>query len=364
MKFRILLIFALLGVCVGAAAQVEFTSGSYFPADLEFRELQKLLSEESFDDPARLSGIEDGKLILDVGFHKYARRTYSLGGAQELSIEIVGLKDTRAAYSLITLLRSSSILDGPPGDACTVAPGMIRISKDRHWIRIRALGAPDDLLKRIAISISNRIGLPQQTPPALISHLPEAGYDASSLRYFPAVAAFESFSGAAAAKSLNLIEDAEIAQAQYTVDNHPGVLFLMNFPTGQVAENYFDALGTGVSSETSSDASYAKRVGPIVAIFKGRIEPASANKFLDSLRYSYSIRWIYEKKNQTNIIWGIPVKILGTVVRSLFFIAILGVVSIVAGAGFAFLRFGLRKRFSRNAPDLPEDGGIIRLRLR
>ena len=42
MKSIAIIIWLLLGACVVASAQVEFASGDYFPADLEFRELQKM----------------------------------------------------------------------------------------------------------------------------------------------------------------------------------------------------------------------------------------------------------------------------------------------------------------------------------
>lgn len=364
MKSPLFLFCVLLGVCVASAAQVELASNDFFPADLEFREFKKILSEESFEDPARLSRIEDGRLFLDVGFDKYNRRTYSIGESGTLAIEVITLKDFRAAYSLLTLLRSSGIQDGPPGDAYTISAGSIRFYQERRWVRICGQSASEDLLKRVALSVSNRIGPRQQKPPSIISHFPKPGYDASRLQYFPGLKSFESYVGSAAGKLLGLNAEAEIAQAQYTVDNHPGVLLLLNFPTSQVAEGYLNAIGNRESSAEDGSKTYAKRAGPIVAILKGPIDSASADKLLSSLHYRYSIRWIYEKRNKPTILWGIPVGILGTVVRSLFFIAVLGVVSIIAGAGFALLRFSLRGRFPRNRPEQPEQTEIIRLRLR
>jgi hypothetical protein len=364
MKFPIVIFCTLLGLCVAATAQIELTSNIYFPADLEFRELLKILSEESFEAPDRLSEIEDGRLILEVGFEKYDRRVYSAEKSDEVAIEVITLKDFRAAYALLTLLRSSNIQDGPPGDAYTIATGRIRFVRDRYWIRIRGQNASEDLLKRIALSVSNRIGPNQQKPPSLISHFPEPGYDASSLRYFPGLQSFKSYSDSEIVNSLNILPDAEIAQANYTVDNQPGVLFLVNFPTGQVAEDYFSTLGDTESSLAVGAKTYAKKIGPIVAILNGPIDSAAADKFLAALRYSYSIRWVYEKRNNSKIIWGIPVSILGTVVRSMFFIAILCVISVLSGAGFAVLRFILRGHGNKNAPDQPEQTDIIRLRLR
>jgi|WetSurSiteA1Bulk_404760.scaffolds.fasta_scaffold07914_3 hypothetical protein len=364
MKFPIAIFCTLLGLCVAATAQIELTSNNYFPAELEFHELQKILSEESFEAPDRLHEIEDGRLILDVGFEKYDRRVYSIGKSDEVAIEVITLKDFRAAYALLTLLRSAGIKDGPPGDAYTITTGSIRFIRDRYWIRIRGQNASEDLLKRIALSVSNRIGPSQQKPPSLISHFPEPGYDASSLRYFPGLQSFKSYSDSEVVKSLNIVPDAEIAQANYSVDNQPGILFLVNFPTGQVADEYFSAFGNTEFSLAVGAKTYAKKIGPIVAILNGPIDSAAADKFLGALRYSYSIRWVYEKRNNSKIIWGIPVSILGTVVRSMFFIAILCVISVISGTGFAVLRFFLRGHGNKNAPDQPEQTEITRLRLR
>jgi hypothetical protein len=363
MKYPIFLFLFLWGGCVAAIAQVELASSSYFPADLEFRELQKVLAEESFEDPSRLSKVEDGRLILEVGFEKYSRRLYSTVNSGELSIDIVTLKDFRAAYSLLSLLRNSAIQDGPPGDAYAIAPGIIRFYQGRFWVRIHGQSVSQDLLKRIALSVSNRIGPRQQKPPSIISHFPEDGCDASTLRYFPGLSSFESFSDPETVKFLHLDADAEIAEARYTVDGQAAILFLLSFPTPQVAEEYFDTLGNRESTDEDGRKTYVKRSGPLVAILRGSINAASADKLLGAIRYSYSIRWIYEKRNKPSIIWGVPVSILGTVVRSLFFIAILAVVSILAGIIFALLRFFLRNRFSKNDPDKPESTEIIRLRL-
>lgn len=364
MKFPILLFCALVGVCVVGTAQIELTSNTYFPADQEFRELKKILAEESFEDPSRLLSIENGLLIRDVGFDKYDRRAYSLDGSGEVAVEVIALRDFRAAYSLLTLFRKSAIQEGPPGDDYAATPGNIHCIAGRRLVRIHGQNAPDELLKRIASSICNRIGLSQEKRPSLISHFPSSGLDASSLQYFPGQQSYKSYAGEKAAESLGLVSDAEIARANYNLDNRSGSLFLLHFPTGQVAEDYFSELGKGRLYHAVAMHRYAKKIGPIVALLNGPISPAAADKFLSSLRYSYSIRWVYEKRNNTKIIWGIPVSILGTVVRSLFFIAVLSVISVVVGAGFAVLRFFLRSYLTKNSPDRPEQDEITQLRLR
>jgi hypothetical protein len=252
---------------------------------------------------------------------------------------------------------------GRPGDTYALMEDGLSFAQGRHWVRIQGREIPDALLKRIAVSVSNRIGASRENPPSLISHLPEMGYDAGSLRYFPSLSSFKYFAGEAAVKSLNLVSDVEIAQAQYAIDNNSGSLLLLSFPTSQVADDYFATAAIG-NIALENHTLYAKKVGLLVAVLSGPISPASADGFLRSIRYSYSIRWIFEKKNQTKIVWGVPVRILGTIVRSLFFIAILGVVSILAGAVFAISRFFIRNRFSKNETNGSNEADIIKLRLR
>jgi hypothetical protein len=363
MKVILFLLASFLGLYSPSMAQSEAGSKGFFPADREFPELQNLISEESFENADRLSNIEDGRLFEKVGFDRYARRQYALKDSGVLTIEAVTLIDFRAAYSLLTLLRSAGLRDGPPGDLFTASTEGILFAQGRHWVRIQGKGAPDDLVKRIAISISNRIGPRKSTPPSLVSHFPKPGYDASSLKYFPSMSAFEFYDGKEAG-SLHINSDAEIAQAGYFADNQPGFLFLLKFPTVQVAEEYFADLAGLISVPKDGNKIYAKRAGPIVAILKGPQNPESAEGVLGSLRYSYSVQWIFEKRNKTTIIWGVPVGILGTVVKSLFFVALLCVISVIAGACFAVIRFAIRNHFTKNAPDQPEQADILRLRLR
>jgi hypothetical protein len=345
-----------------AGAQVEFISDNYFPADLEFQELRKVASGETFEDPARLSKVDDGLLFSKVGFDKYSSRVYNAANSGSLTVEVVTLRDARAAYSALTLLRSGPIQNGPPGDFFTISPDGIGFSQAKEWVRIHGRGTAEGLPRRVAMSISNRIGPRQPKPPSLVAHLPKNGYDASSLHYYPGIQAYEAFPEPAGAKGLRLSSDAEIAQARYSLDDGSGTLSLLKFPTGPLAEGFFDELSSHGSAEKDSKV-YTKRAGPIVGILEGRFDPPTADKILNSIQFSYSVRWIYEKPKPKTV-WGVPVVILGTVVKSLLFVVLLCGVSIVLGIGAAIIKFLTRAHASKNSPDHPERGEIIRLRMR
>ena len=333
-----------------------------FPATSEFPELQKVLFEISFDEPARLARIEGGRLISAVGFEKYAQRIYSTGKSGEVSIAVTTLMDFRAAYSLLTLLSRSNLREGPPGDAFSQSSTSIQFFQARYWVRIEGRHASEDLLGRVAVSVSNHLGPRGQKSPSLITHLPATGYDASSLKYFPGLKSFESYSGSQAFKSLKLNFDAEIVQARYALDNQIGTLTVLNFPTPEVGEEYFANFSAASFPEKDRDKIYLKRAGPIVAILKGRMDPGSADKVLRSISHSYAVRWIFEKPKKSRIAWGVPVRILHTVVNSLFFVILLCVLAILAGAGAAWFRFMRRRR--SNAPGGQGQTDYTRMRLR
>jgi hypothetical protein len=344
-------------------AQVEVVSDSFFPAELEFQELREIASDLCFEDPAHLSGIDQGLLFSDVGFQKYARRIYSTGNSAPLSIEVVTLMDSRAAFSLMTMLRNSVLKEGPPGDIFAAESGIIRFARGKHWVRIQGPGSSGDLLKRVALSVGNRIGPRRQSPPSLISHFPRTGYDASSLRYFVGPRSFKSYAITAPGGFVQFTTDMELAQARYSLQNQTGVLSLSIFPTAQVAEGYFSELGDLQATRDDGRSTHIKRTGPLIAILEGSYDSGIARQILDPIEYSYSIRWIYEKPKPKTV-WGIPSAILGTVVNSLLFVVLLCLVSILLGSGYALFRVWLRGAAPRNPLDRPERTELTRLKMR
>ncbi len=356
--------FLAIAVAPMALPQVQLVSGDYFPADSEFQELQKISLEEVFEDPDGISAIGNGSLFLDAGCEKYSRRVYEIPNDGSLSIDVATFRDGRAAYSLLTLLGNSQMQNGPPGNAFTSTADTLLFAKGREWVKLKSRGVSAELMGRIANSMSNRIGSNEQGIPSLIAHLPNLGFDPYSLQYFPELRLYETYAGNRARKYLKFDSDAEIAQARYTLEDHAGNLYLLSFPTPQMAEEYFESLPALNPAENKEITLYSKKVGPLVAILEGTFEPVHAGRILHALKFEYSIRWIYDERNQTRIIWGIPTHILGTVVKSLLFVALLCLISIAAGAGLAFLRFGLHRHRSGKYPDQPEQSEIIRLRLR
>jgi len=356
------LIFSIFIAILPGFAQVEFITDSYFPADLEFKELGKISSEERFNNPDRLSGIENGNLISDVGFKDYAHRTYAVGKSGALSIEVVTLIDYRAAYSLLSLLRVSDIHEGTPGDAYSAGPGSIIFCHGRRWVRILGRNVPDKLLSRVASSVSNRMGEPRKKLPSLISHLPETGLQTGTLQYFPSTESFDSGSQSSSDGVILTQYEMEIAQARYFLSNSEGVLYLLKFPTPEMAEEYFNELSVLLPG-TGSVKTYFRMSGPLLSVLEGSFSSDAAGSLLSSIQYSYSIQWIRDNESQYTVVWGIPVHILKTTVWSFFFVLVLCGCSILVGAGIAGFRLLLRRFLPQNPLDDPKRTEITRLKL-
>jgi hypothetical protein len=351
----------LLYCCHAAPAQTEFVRSNFFPAEMEFKELVAVRSERTYEEGASLAGIAGGDILSEAGCKRYAMREYEVEGGGTLSIDVATLKDPKASYSVLTLLRSSPVEKGPPGQFFAATSGKIIFAQGNIWVRIEGRNA--ELCRRVALSVSNRIGSRESSLPSLIRRLPREGLDPGSIEFFLGPEAFRAYGGLLKGVQLVPTKDLEIAQAKYEAEGRSGTLYLVGFPTNQAAQEYFDSL-SAPAAHPGETRTYAKRAGPLVAILEGTFQPGQADKILGSLEYQYSVRWIYDKNRRSSrTIWGVPVGLLGTVVRSLAFVALLCVASILLGLAIAVVRILMRGYAPNNPLDRPERTEIIRLKL-
>jgi hypothetical protein len=147
------------------------------------------------------------------------------------------------------------------------------------------------------------------------------------------------------------------------VDEYTGTLYLLSFPTSEVAEDYLGGLAGEQSAGKGAEKVYAKRAGPIIGVLEGSFDPGTADKILRSIKYSYLIKWVYQKTGKPKTVWGIPAGILTTVVKSLFFVVLLAGIAIIAGIVFALVRIMYRRYRSKQSHDQPEQDEMTQLKL-
>jgi hypothetical protein len=361
MKPHLLVFLFFLLLSPPSIAQILFIGDNYFPADKEFSELLGVIADVTFEDPDLLTSVDGGELIREVGFAGYAKRTYSTGPSTTLSIEVITAQDNRAAYSLLTLLRDAEPKTGPPGNEYVEGVRDFRFAQGRRWVRITGTDSQRDLLRKIAVSVSNRVGTTlHDITPSLIRRLPQLGYEPSSLKYFPGISAYETYSGTEARPYLQFHSDIEIVSGRYALDNDKGSLYLLNFPTPQLAEDFFSGF-SHPSAAGEEYTIYLKQAGPLVAFLDGTYEPAAADALLNSIEFSFSVRWLHEDESAESIMWGVPLIILETVVNSVFFVSILCVMAIFVGIIAGFVKFLIHERSLKK---YGEESYYTRLRLR
>ena len=352
----------LTAISATAPAQVQLVGTSNFPAEQEFSELQEVKSEEKITEAQAILKVKDGNLLAQAGFSKYLSRTYALADGKNLVIEDVTFTDSRAAYSLVTLLRKADLLQGPPGDIYSTKDSTLLFARNGHFVRIESGNSASDLLRRVATSVGNRIGPGEQPQPVLVARFPKDGLDFATLRYYLGPFSTDAYAPVVDGKSFRSESDMDVAQAVYAIDKQQGKLSIINFPTIQMAEDFFE--NAGALNKPGGHDLYMKQTGPLLGILEGDFDRNNAASILKHLQYRYSVRWIYDKNNRNaGVVMGIPVGILGTVVRSIVLTALLCGASILAGAGIAAFRLLLRKYAPNNYLDRPERTEIIRLKI-
>ena len=134
-------------------------------------------------------------------------------------------------------------------------------------------------------------------------------------------------------------------------------ILLIAYPTHIIA---MDKLGgyQQLAPAASTDASVAKRTGPIVAVVRGNISSGAAGRMVSHVNYDANVTW-NENAGQSK-----RDNIGNVVVAALTLAAVLFLISVGAGAVFGFGRFYMPRFRARKAGETRDDGEMIRLDLR
>ena len=347
----------VLAITDALSAQSQTTSAfpGYFPEAIEIDASSRVLGT-GFEGAADLMKVAGGRLASDVGFTRYQRVDYS--GASQLSVEVFTLLDFKAAHSLLTLLRENSIQYGPPGDAFAVGNDGFLFSQGRFFVRISGKGASKELLEKTAAVVGSKMPPSGGERPELLDYFPSNGYDASGLRYFPSPDAYKTWTAGKAPDYMDIVYDVEIATAGYNTGGYSGTVYLLKFPTHELAEEYYDELAVSTTAASKGLSIYARRAGPVVAALEGNFDPVSAAELLSEVNFSYSMRWVYGDEDSYETVWGVPGVVLSAVVYSLFFCFIAIAASVVIGLAIGYGRFALRQYREKRSPNpVNEDTG-------
>ena len=199
-----------------------------------------------------------------------------------------------------------------------------------------------------AVSVENLL-------PVSVSHIPEEGLIADSLRFYlgpGSLSENERFP----APLLETVADAErieIAFGRY----EPGddALFLIGYPTPSLADEHFRRLQNRLQEFFSDEGIFMKRAGVLLCLFVGPEDRAL--DVLTQVRYNPTIQWLHDPKPEREP--GETVKFLRLLTRTFLGTGILLVGLIALGIVAGLFRYQLFRRF----PALVRKKEMIRLKL-
>jgi hypothetical protein len=119
--------------------------------------------------------------------------------------------------------------------------------------------------------------------PSLPQYLPQAGLDATSVRYAIGPVAYQQMGGALPPGAIGFSEDAEAVTAQYGSRSAQGTLTLILYPTPQIAAAHLKA----IEALSKTTGLLTKQSGPLLAVVN-RGYP-QAKPLLDAVRFKDTV---------------------------------------------------------------------------
>jgi hypothetical protein len=309
-------------------------------------------------EPARIGPFSQA-ILEEAGFVSYSEWHLTCSGSEQ-EFQILELTDPLGAYELFTLWPHlkpedrGTYLELPVGNQFN--PKGSLFWRGNFLIRVSPAGeqllAESDFANSVnrftsAISAENLL-------PVTVTNLPDEGRIPGSVQFYLGAASLglNSQFPEPLRQEIGLDERIEIACARYGPDERP--LFLIGYPTHDLAEDYAVRLQDRMQDLFAAGDVHLKRTGILLAVIVGPRE--RAQEILARVNYTLTIKWLYEKvtgkPSKTMTFLGlIATSILGTGVLVLM---ILGV-GIVAG----LVRYETFKRF----PGLSVRNRTIRLDL-
>ncbi len=285
-------------------------------------------------------------------------------GQAPLQLQVYQMLDTPAALGLFSSTQQVWAENGRrrewPLDAAT-NQRLLAFWRGPFFFLIEASG--DDLplgeLEDWAQRVARRVTHPTVYPMTVVQ-LPEEGLERDSIRFYlseEALAGHPAFPRSLLG-GIDFDQGGEVTAARYRPSGL--TLFLIGYPTASLAEEHFASLQKRLESVFSEQGIFLKRSGLLISMVEA--PELDARAILDRVRYTATIKWIYEKdtaledaRQRREELVGF----FGIVTASILFTGVFILVALTAGALLGLLRYHLLQRY----PHLGAKGEMIRLDL-
>jgi len=301
------------------------------------------------------------EILEEALFQSYSRWRVERQEKQDYLLEVFDLLDTSGAFSLLTLWprfcgpADWKQLELPVGNHFRTGEGVFW--RGNYLIKLTA--APGRTLTEEEFSELVRLFYEnthlENLYPVSVSHFPPQGLVRSSVEFYLGAASLalnERFPEPLL-REIGFVDKIEIAFGKYELDD--ASLFVIGYPTPSLADEYFIRLQRGLRAFFSAEGIYMKRTGVLIAMLLG--SEISAQQILGNIRYSPSVKWLYQKDSGTDS--GEVRSFLGLLVRTILGTGVFILLIVAAGLVTGLIRYALLRRF----PGLKRRKEMLRLNL-
>ncbi len=245
------------------------------------------------------------------------------------------LQDGKAAYSSYTFLKPEgtvSLLQA--GKPVETAAGVF-FWQANLVVHLQS-ESKDPAMTRKAFSLASFLArtislLERSEVPPLMYFLPRRGEDTGGRRYLLGVTGLRQMFSAADVRWPGFEDSAEVAVSDYLLAGKSCRLFLIGYPNTNLAKEHFGRIETFFRGLAATGQKfYLKQNRLLAAVLTGEADAAPAQKLLEEIEYTYSVKWIYDNR-PPELMRSESVSLIGVVVRSLLLLVLMALIAVAFG---------------------------------
>lgn len=296
-------------------------------------------------------------ILQEYGFTESETATYTRPDGRKLTIKAAQFKDATGAYGAFTFYRHPAMKSEQIATKAASANERTlffrsNVLVDATFDRVTGMSAAE--LRELAASLPAAKGSNDKLP-NLPEYLPRQNAVDNSARYILGPQALTALGSPLTAEQVDFQHDPEILEQQYSLPNGPVTLWLLQYPTPQIAGDRLRAFEAVANANPGS--LLLRRTGPILVIASGAVDSSDARSLLGSVNYEAEVTWdeatsIPKRDNIGNLIIGI-----------FSLVGILLLVMFVFGIFFGGFRLLMARLFPHRVFDRPENMEIIQLHI-
>ena len=334
--FRSFLIIVLLSTA-GFAAQPVLPSS--------FAGWQKAPGAKLTADPAAIDAANPG-VLKEYGFNAGEVAQYTRDG-RKLTIRAARFNDASGAFGAFTFNRIPEMEQEKVGEGAASAGSRVLFFRGNTLVDA-------NFEKTSAMSVAELRSLADALPPApkeaatlpsLPGYLPRQNLVKGSARYILGPAAMASTDSPSLA---DFSRSAEVAVGNYTTSQGTASLFVISYPTNQIAAEELKA------AQAAAPDAIIRRTGPMLVVARGPISPSEARSLTESVNYDANVTWNERTKFDKFDNIGV------LVISAAMLVGVLVVITLAGG----FMVGGVRVWMRRGKPEGSQDDDFIKLDLK